>query len=101
MILDYAYSSYKFINYLHNNNINYIIRFKNNFKNYKDIIFNFKDIRFIKYQQIIEKEVLNKNFGNSSDNFKYRSLLKLRRQSPLFVDGVLTEIKIYGIKALY
>ena len=68
-------SSYEFINYLHNNNINYIIRFKNNSKNYKDRIINFKDTRVIKYQQIIEKEVFNKNYGNSSDGFKHKSVI--------------------------
>ena len=75
LILDRAYSSYEFINYLHNNNINYIIRFKNNSKNYKDRIINFKDTRVIKYQQIIEKEVFNKNYGNSSDGFKHKSVI--------------------------
>ena len=72
LVLDRAYSSYKFINFLDDNNINYIIRFKNNSKNYKKEIKNFNSVRIIKYEQKIEKEVLNNDNNNT---FKFKSVI--------------------------
>ena len=73
LILDRAYSSYKFINFLNENNINYIIRFKNNSTNYKKEINDFSNVRVIKYDQKIEKEIFNKEDNNNT--FKFKSVI--------------------------
>ena len=73
LILDRAYSSYDFINFLFNNDINFIIRFKNNCKNFNFKINNFDNLRIIKYEQKIEKEVINKNIN--SEKISYKSVI--------------------------
>jgi hypothetical protein len=100
LILDRAYSSYNFINFLLNNNINFIIRFKNNCKNYISKINNFNNIRVIKYQQKIEKEVFNKN--KDTKNITYKSvILEYTNEYTLITNLKKDDFKDEEIKELY
>ena len=100
LILDRAYSSYQFINFLVKNNVNFIIRFKNNSKNYNSKIDDFVNMRVIKYEQKIEKEVLNKN--NDKKGLKYKSvILEYSNEYTLITNLKKEEYKDDEIKELY
>jgi len=100
LILDRAYSSYQFINFLVKNNVNFIIRFKNNSKNYNSKIDDFVNMRVIKYEQKIEKEVLNKN--NDKKGLKYKSvILEYSNEYTLITNLKKEEFKDDEIKELY
>lgn len=100
LVLDRAYSSYDFINYLLNNNINFIIRFRNNCKNYSSKINDFNKIRVIKYGRKIEKEVFNKNKDNK--NITYKSvILEYSNEYTLITNLKNDDYKDEEIKELY
>jgi putative transposase len=100
LILDRAYSSYDFINFLFNNDINFIIRFKNNCKNFNFKINNFDNLRIIKYEQKIEKEVINKNIN--SEKISYKSvILEYTNEYTLITNLNKDEYNDEKIKELY
>lgn len=100
LILDRAYSSYEFINFLFNNNINFIIRFKNNCKNFNFKINNFDKVRIIKYEQKIEKEVINKN--RDTKKISYKSvILEYTNEYTLITNLNKDEYNDENIKELY
>lgn len=100
LILDRAYSSYEFINFLFNNDINFIIRFKNNCKNFNSKINNIDNVRIIKYEHKIEKEVINKN--RNSEKISYKSaILEYTNEYTLITNLKKDEYNDEKIKELY
>lgn len=60
IVLDRAYCSYEFIDFLIKNNFKFIIRFRNNCKNFENIK-NINDVRVLKYyEKMINKVPFNK-----------------------------------------
>lgn len=82
LILDRIYCKYEFVDYLIKNNYNFVLRFRNNCKNFKNIK-NIKNVRILKffedntthiakeeYDKYIDKEIEKKRKKKASRNVK-------------------------------
>lgn len=63
LILDRLYCSYEFVNFLLKNNFNFVIRFRNNCKNY-DKIKNINKIRILKYYEEHMNNITYEKYDN-------------------------------------
>jgi hypothetical protein len=85
IVLDRAYCSYEFIDFLIKSNYKFIIRFRNNCKNF-DNIKNINDIRILKYYDIFENKIPFDKYNkyiekvNKKEKGKYKLINKLNNK---------------------
>ena len=100
-VLDRAYCSYEFVDFLNKNNLKFVIRFRNNCKNFNKIK-SIKNVRIIKYIDYYNQVVINKNLTNLHDGIQYNNVtLKNKYEYTLLTN---LNIKIHNdvcIKNIY
>ncbi len=100
LILDRAYCSYNFINFLNKKNINFVCRFRNNCSNFEKITKNNRVINFTNY---FNETVNNKDIDNHLiNNKKFQSVnIKLKDEYNLITNLKRDLYKDEDIKDLY
>jgi hypothetical protein len=100
-VLDRAYCSYELIDFLNYNKLNFVIRFRNNCKNFNKINTN-KNVRIIKYTEYLEQNVLNKNLELLHNNKKYESVtIKHKYEYTLLTNLNIKTYNDENIKNIY
>jgi hypothetical protein len=95
-ILDRAYSSYKFIKFLDENNIKYIIRFKNNSKNIP------KNNRVVEFECVSRSNVENDNINiHTINGKKFKSVILETKNKYTLVSNLNSNHSNDDIKSLY
>jgi len=99
IILDRAYCSYNFINFLNKKNINYVCRFRNNCSNLNKVVKNIRIVNFINYyyesvnnNDIDHYLINNKKFKSVKVKIKddYNLITNLKKE--LYTDDKIKEI---------
>jgi len=100
LILDRAYCSYDFINFLNKKNINFVCRFKNNCSNFQKIT---KDNRVINFTNYFYETVYNKDIDiHLINNKKFKSVnIKIKDEYNLITNLKKELYNDENIKDLY
>lgn len=96
-VLDRAYCSYKFIDFLNKNKIKYVVRFRNN------CIGISKKNRIIKFNEVLNDTVHNDNINNHLiDNKKFTSvILQTKNEYTLITNLDINDYSNEQVKSIY